>query len=243
MSQLLVNRSAIITGGGQGLGLAIASAFAANGAKSLLVGRDEAKLDKGVEHVQGMGGIATSMACDLTESGTADNVVARALDEFNGLDILVNSAGVFLWKDFLQVSEDGWRSTIETNLSAPFFLSQAAARAMIELERGGSIVNIASIHGTVADPNLVPHCASKSGLISISQAMANALRPMGIRVNAVSPGAIAPDTVDTQGSAPSEKVTQADVANVVAYLASDFARSVTGANVETFGSTHVAIRA
>jgi NAD(P)-dependent dehydrogenase (short-subunit alcohol dehydrogenase family) len=113
---------------------------------------------------------------------------------------------------------------------------------MIEQGRGGSIINITSIHGTVGDPNVVAHCASKFGLEGLTQASAEALREYDIRVNAIAPGAIEEDSGDRRGESPQRKVTQADVATLVVYLASDLGRSVTGATLQAFGSTRKVIK-
>jgi NAD(P)-dependent dehydrogenase (short-subunit alcohol dehydrogenase family) len=243
MSKLLAEKVAIVTGGGKGLGSAIGLALAVDGAKVLLVSRDDDALRSSEAKVREYGGTATVLATDLTAPDAAQSVVARALDEFGGLDILVNCAGVFTWKRFFDLSSDDWDTTIATNLTAPFFLSREAARAMVEQGRGGCIVNIASIHGLVGDPNVVPHCASKAGLIGMTKAMAEALREDNIRVNAIAPGAIEPNTEAKRGESTREKVTQSDVASLAAYLASDLSRSVTGAVIEAYGSTRTVIKA
>jgi NAD(P)-dependent dehydrogenase (short-subunit alcohol dehydrogenase family) len=135
-----------------------------------------------------------------------------------------------------------WDQTLATNLSAPFFLTQAAARAMVGQGRGGAIVNIGSIHGSVGDPNVVAHCASKFGLVGLTRAAAEALREFDIRVNALAPGAIEPNSPGRRGESLAHKVTEADVATLVVYLASDLARSITGAVIDMFGSTRTVIK-
>ncbi|HLU48466.1 MAG TPA: SDR family oxidoreductase, partial [Planctomycetota bacterium] len=158
------------------------------------------------------------------------------------VDILVNAAGVFVWRKFLDVGAEEWHRTIDTNLSAPFFLTQEASRAMADQGRGGSIINITSIHGSIGDPHVVPHCAAKFGLVGLTKATAEALRAHHIRVNAIAPGAIEPDSASRRGETPNRKVTQADIATLVVYLASDLARTITGAVIDMYGSTHTVIR-
>jgi glucose 1-dehydrogenase/3-oxoacyl-[acyl-carrier protein] reductase len=158
------------------------------------------------------------------------------------VDILVNCAGSFLWKPFLEMTGEEWQSVVDTNLSAAFHTTQSTARLLIDQERGGAIVNIASIHGSIADPNVVAQCASKAGLIGLTKATAEALRPFDIRVNAVSPGSIDPDSAHRRGESPRKRVTQADVASLVTYLVSDLSRSLTGVVIDAFGGTRTVIK-
>jgi NAD(P)-dependent dehydrogenase (short-subunit alcohol dehydrogenase family) len=241
--KLLEDRAALVTGASRGLGLAVATALAVDGARVLLVARSEERLARAAASVREHGGLAFTAAADLSLPGAHAPLVETTLRELGGLDILVNCAGVFVWKTFLDLTEEDWRRTIETNLTATFLLSQAAARAMVEQGRGGAIINIASIHGLVGDPNVAAHCASKFGVVGLTRAMAESLREHDIRVNAVAPGSLAPDSAGRRGASPREKITHADVASLVVYLASDLSRSITGATVEAYGSTHTVIKA
>ena len=243
MNRLLEEKVAIVTGGGGGLGLAISSALAADGAKVLVVARSEENCTKVVGKIRERGGAADSLAADITASDAPAKVVAKAVSRFGRLDILVNCAGVFVWKKIFDLTQEDWTQTIATNLTAPFFLTQEAAKAMIEAGRGGAIINLTSIHGSVGDPNVVAQCASKFGLEGLTKAAAEALRDYDIRVNAVAPGSIEEDSVERRGGSPRSKVTQADIATLVVFLASDLARSVTGATVSAFGSTRTVIKA
>ena len=137
---------------------------------------------------------------------------------------------------------EDWDRTIATNLSAPFHLTRIAGKTMAGQGTGGSIVNIASIHAQVGDPNVIPHCASKFGLVGLTKATADALREHEIRVNAIAPGAIDPNSLDRRGAGPTQKVTQADIASLAVYLVSDLARAVTGSVIEMYGSTHSVIK-
>lgn len=243
MTKLLEDKTAIVSGASQGLGRAIALALAVDGAKVVLVARDEAKLQEAATEVRDAGGFVDVCVSDLRTAAAAAPVVDKALETFGGLDIVVNNAGVFVWKDFFDFTDDDWDRTLATNLSAPYFLSRRAAEVMVEQERGGSIVNIASIHGLVGDGNVVPHCASKAGLIGMTKAMAEALRQYDVRVNAIAPGSIEPDSAARRGGSPQEKVTQADLASLVAYLSSDLSRTITGSVIEAYGNTRSIIKA
>jgi NAD(P)-dependent dehydrogenase (short-subunit alcohol dehydrogenase family) len=246
MAKLLENKAAIVTGGSQGLGLAIATALGIDGARVLVVSRSEEKVRAAAEKVRHAGGEAAPLAADITRPGAAAAIVNAALSQFGRLDILVNSAGVLVWKKFFDLEADDWARTLATNLSAPFFLTQEAARAMAGGDtgggRGGSVVNIASIHSSFTDPHVVPQCASKTGLVGLTRACARALREFDIRVNAIAPGLIEPGSADRRGESPQRKVTQADVSTMAVYLSSDLARSISGAVIEMYGSTQSVIK-
>lgn len=242
MERLLENKVAIVTGAGRGLGAAVAAALSVDGARVLVVSRSEASARETMERVASLGGSSASWVGDLRAEGSADAVVEGALAAFGRVDILVNAAGVFLWKPFFEVAPAEWDEVLDVNLKAAFLLAQSAARAMADAGRGGAVVNISSIHGLYAEPNAVPQCVTKSGLIGLTKALAEALRPYDIRVNAIAPGSIAPDSAGERGDSPRKQVTEADVASLVVYLASDLARTITGSVIEVFGSTHAVIQ-
>lgn len=231
----LENQSVVVTGGAQGVGLSVARVCLREGAHVLLVGRTEDKLKNAVSELASLGRVEF-FASDITQPASASQIVEVAKAKFP-LHTLVNCAGVFVWKKFLDVKAEDWQRTMATNLSAPFFLSQAFAQELVAQKSPGCIVNISSIHAHVGDANVVPQCASKAGLVGMTQAIAEALRAFDIRVNAIAPGAIEPKSSVESGSSPQKKVTQADVAELVAYLASAKAQSITGSVFNVFGST------
>ncbi|MBN1441617.1 MAG: SDR family NAD(P)-dependent oxidoreductase [Planctomycetes bacterium] len=243
MARLLEDRVAIVTGASQGLGAAIAAALAVDGGRVLLVARREKELGEVAESVRRAGGIAAIAPQDITAPDAAPRIVDACLGEYGGLDILINCAGAFVWQKFFDLSPDDWNRTVATNLTAPFFLMQEAARVMATQSRGGAIVNIASIHAEIGDPNVVPQCASKSALLGLTASAAEALREYNIRVNAISPGAIEPSSAARRGESTLEKVTQADIATLVVYLCSDLARTTTGSVIDMYGSTRRIIKA
>ncbi len=241
MAKLLKNKIALVTGGGGGLGTSICLALAADGAKIVVAGRDQSKLDKTVAQARKLGALAEACSADVTDHDGPGRMVSETLSHFAGIDILINCAAVFVWKKFLEQSREDWETTVATNLGAPFFLTQAAARAMIAQGRGGTILNIASIHSRVGDGNLVGHCASKFGLVGLTHASAEALREFDIRVNGISPGMIAADSALRRGTSPREPITQRDVATLVVFMVSDLARTITGSIVDAYGATRDAI--
>lgn len=242
MTKLLEDKTALVTGGGGGLGLAICQALATDGARIVATGRDESKLANTVRQIREQGGLAEPISADLIDPDTPERLIRETVSHFGGLDILVNCAGVFVWKKFLDQSREDWDRTVATNLSAPFFMTQEAARVMIEQGRGGSILNIVSIHGKLGDGNTVSQCAAKSGLVGLTQATAEALREYNIRVNGLSPGMIAPDSASRRGASPQEAITQRDLATLTVLLVSDLARTITGTVVDAFGGTRGVIK-
>ncbi len=242
MTKLLDNKTALVTGGGGGLGVAICQALATDGARIVAVGRDESKIESTVRQVREQGGHAEAISADITDPDAPERLVNETVSHFGGIDILVNCAGVFIWKKFLDQTREDWDTTVATNLSAPFFLTQQVARVMIEQGRGGSILNIVSIHGKMGDGDTVSQCAAKSGLVGLTRATAEALREHDIRVNGLSPGMIAADSGARRGASPREAVTQRDLATLTVFLVSDLARTVTGTVVDAFGGTRSVIK-
>ena len=234
---MLSGKVVVITGGSQGLGFAIAKRFSKAGAKLVLAARSEDKLTAACK---GLG--ASACVLDLTAEDAPQKLIEHATSAHGRIDILVNSAGVFVWKKFLEMERADWTRTIETNLAAPFHLSQAVAKHMVEAGTQGSILNISSIHGSAPDAGVVPHCASKYGLNGLTQAMAEALREHGIRVNALAPGAIEPESSENESAGLAGKVTQSDIAKMAEFLVSDAAASTTGGVFPVYGSTRTAIK-
>ena len=243
MTGRLENKVAVITGGAGGLGLSVAQCFVQEGAKVVLLGRNEERLAKAKESVEAAGGQCLTVLANAAQPETIVSALKTAKDELGDLDILVNSAGVFIWKGFLDLEPEHWHNTIESNLSAAFFATQAFAKQAVAAERGGSVINISSIHGSVGDGGVVPHCASKFGLIGLTEASAEALRKSGVRVNCVSPGAIEPDSGDRSSETLKSQVTQGELAKMCVFLASDESGNLTGTNINAFGITRPVIAA
>lgn len=241
MTNMLTGKVAVVTGGGQSLGLAIATAFAAEGCNVLLVGRNPLTLQHALPQFAGLPGRAAVLRCDVTDLDASERIGAATDQHFGRWDALVNCAGTFVWKSLLDLSLEDWQSSLDTNLSAPFRLSQGLVRRLMATQQAGSIINIGSIHGLVGDANAVPQCASKFGLLGLTKALAEACREHNIRVNAINPGAIESDSPHRLSLTTDGRVTQADVAQLAVYLTSDQASFVTGAIVDAFGLTRPVI--
>jgi acetoin reductase-like protein len=242
----LGGKVAVVTGGGQGNGRAIALRLAQEGAAVLVTDLNLAGAQKVVDEISAAGGRASAFAMDVRNQEHANGMADAAVERFDGLDILVNNAGVGKIVPFLETTEADWDFMFDVNCKGLLWCSQAAARVMIERRRGGKIVNIASQAGRRGEAFVLAYCASKACVISMTMALA--LAPQKINVNAVAPGIV--DTpfweeVDKQfarlmdlpvgepkrraiASIPLGRIEQPeDVAGVVAFLSSSDADYIT----------------
>jgi 2-hydroxycyclohexanecarboxyl-CoA dehydrogenase len=238
------NRTVLVTGAGRGIGRSIALRFAEEGARVALVARTAPELEETARQVAAAGGRSVVLPADITTPGAADACVARTEKELGPLDVLVNNAGIFIWRPFLEVSPEDWDRVIATNLTAAAAFCRAALAGMAERRRG-RIVNVASIHGTRGDANVVAQSAAKFGLIGMTQALAREFRSHNIAVNAVCPGTVEnrkDEGVGVHAEPLAEKLWPRDVARAVLFLASDDAAGITGAALEIFGGTHLVIQ-
>jgi NAD(P)-dependent dehydrogenase (short-subunit alcohol dehydrogenase family) len=251
----LAGKSAIITGAGRGIGKATALMFAREGADLLVPDLDRASSEAVAGEIRALGRKGIPMQMDVTRMADIQRMVETVLRELGKIDILVNNAGITLVRDPLQLSEDDWDRTLTLNLKAVFFCSQAVAREMVK-RRAGVILNAASISGRSGKPLMVDYCASKFGVIGITQGLALALAKHGVRVNAVAPGIVDTDmwvSIDQEWSAMEGKPTGTmkqsrvaniplgrietpdDVAKLYTFLASDDASYVTGQTYNVCG--------
>jgi len=184
----LQDKVAVVTGAQQGIGMAIAQAFAKEGAAVVINYLDDhAAADEAVRYIVGAGGRAMAVAGDVSIAADVERMMAAA-DEFDGVSILVNNAGIFPRVDFLDMAETDWDRVHNINLKAGFFCAQAAARRMLAAGRSGAIINIASVAAYSGPPLGVHYAASKGGVIAMTRALAMALASDDIRVNAIAPG-------------------------------------------------------
>ncbi|MHA6324212.1 SDR family NAD(P)-dependent oxidoreductase [Roseivivax sp. CAU 1753] len=188
------DRAVIITGAAQGLGLACAERFLADGDRVFMVDLKEAELLAAVDR---LGSRAVAHVADLSVlDGTgATAIVAACVEAFGRCDVLINNAGVIVQADFVDFPEDGFDKTLAVNLKAPFLLGQAVARQMIAQGEGGAVINMSSVNAELAIPNTVAYACSKGGMKQLTAVMAVGLIPHGIRVNAIGPGTILTDMV------------------------------------------------
>ena len=239
----LQDRVALITGAAQGIGAACARRFAADGARVVLVDIDTAR---GEALASELGGLF--VCADVGDAAAVQRAVDAALAWGGRIDALVNNAGIFKAAPFLEVSEADFDEVLRINLKGAFLMGQAVARAMVAVGTRGAIVNMSSVNGVMAIPSIASYNVSKGGINQLTRVMALALADHGIRVNAVAPGTIATELAaqavltseDARqrilGRTPMKRLGQPEeIAEVVAWLASDAASYLTGEIVTADG--------
>ena len=231
----LEGRVCIVTGGAQGIGEACIRRFACENARVVIADIDDVR---GTALAAEVGGLYVH--CDVGDKAQVDALVAQTMAAYGGMDVLVNNAGIFKAADFLEVTEADFDAVLRINLKGSFLVGQAVAREMAEKGRG-SIINMSSVNGVLAIPNIASYNVSKGGINQLTRVMALALADKGIRVNAVAPGTIATElaakAVLTSDEAKAKILSRtplkrlglpAEIADTVAYLARDAASYITG---------------
>lgn len=233
-------KTALVTGGAQGIGLAICEKLAADGFDIALADVNEAGATAAAEKLaERCAGKITvrPYAADVTDSASAEKTVAAVVSDFDRLDVLVNNAGVTMDGLLIRMSDEAFQTVLKVNLTGAFFMLRAAAKVMLKA-RTGAVVNIASVVGVIGNAGQANYSASKAGLIGLTKTAARELASRGVRVNAVAPGfietAMTAKLNDEQkgklmAEVPLKRMGRpADVAEAVAFLASDAAAYTTG---------------
>jgi 3-oxoacyl-[acyl-carrier protein] reductase len=247
----LTDRTAIVTGGGQGIGKGICLALAQAGANIVVVDLNHSTAEATAREIEALGRKALAIRADVRNREQIEAMVRQAVEVFGNIDILVNNAGGIGPEHFvaaMEISELTWDDVINNNLKSVFLCSQAVAKSMIE-QKKGTIVNIASVAAFVGHPFCVPYGVSKAGVVNLTQTMANILGPHNIRVNAVAPGSISTETREViyalhpelarlrQEAIPlGRQGTIEEVAWVVAFLASDASAYISGQVIRIDGA-------
>ena len=240
----LRGKVALVTGAGQGIGLACARALAREGASVMLAERDEAAGAAAAKSLSEAHHPAAFVRCDVSRKVEMDAAVAEAVKAFGRLDILVANAGIVHAAEFLDLEEADFDRVLAVNLKGMFLAGQAAARQMVKQGSGGAIVNMSSVNAILAIPNQVPYVVSKGGINQLTKVMAMSLAPHGIRVNAIGPGTILTELAKTAvlGNREAERRILSrtpmgrmgepeEVASVAVFLASDEASYLTGQTI------------
>jgi 3-oxoacyl-[acyl-carrier protein] reductase len=225
----LKDKVAIITGGGRGIGKAVALAYAREGANLALCARTGAELEQTVEELHALKAAAEGWTCDVTLEEGVKEFVANTYKKFGRIDVLVNNAGVMTRPvPMTELDVKKWDYTIAVNLRGPFLVTQAVLPIM-QKQKSGSIISVSSMIGRGAYANFLAYATSKWGLEGFTQTLAAEARSSNIRVNSVEPGYVATKLTGYSGSAP-ESVTE-----VFVYLASDESKGVTAKMLSSSG--------
>jgi NAD(P)-dependent dehydrogenase (short-subunit alcohol dehydrogenase family) len=241
MKVSLEGRTAIVTGGGTGLGLGYAQALADSGAAVAVTGRRPGPLEECVAAIEKSGGKALAVPCDQRSREEVDAAVQKVVDWGDKVDILVNNAGVYPPAPFIAVEEDQWMDVMDININGPFRFSQACARIMSQ-HNWGRIINILSPSAILGFAMVAAYGTSKGALASMTRTMAAELGAMGITVNSLTPGVSATETfvgiysqvgVDmmSKGLPVARACENEDTTGALLLLASDAGSYITGANI------------
>jgi 3-oxoacyl-[acyl-carrier protein] reductase len=241
----LSGKVALVTGAARGIGAAIALRLASHGAAVAVNYAGSAAAAQAIaDRIVSTGGRALALQADVGDSGAASGLVEVTIAELGGLHIVVNNAGITRDGLLMRMSDADWSAVIDTNLTGVFNVTRAASRHLMK-QRSGSIINIASVVGLAGNVGQANYAAAKAGVIGLTKAVAKELAPRGVRVNAIAPGFIETDmTASLSEAVRAATLSQIalghfgaadDVANAVAFLASDDAGYITGTTLAIDG--------
>jgi NAD(P)-dependent dehydrogenase (short-subunit alcohol dehydrogenase family) len=243
------NKLAIVTGGGSGIGLAIAEKFVQANIRTVVIGRDEKKLAHTKEK---LGALCEIINYDLNTLSGLPKLVEQITSSYGNIDILVNNAGINMKKSFTDVTDEEFQQILLTNVTAIFSLSREVVKQMINRSVKGSIINISSMASQYGLPKVIAYTASKSAIEGMTRAMATELSPEGIRINCIAPGFIATDmSAKALNNDPERKNkvmgrtpmgylgSPADIGDAALFLASDAAKYITGVVLPVDGGNSI----
>jgi len=244
----LAARTAVVTGGTRGIGLAIARALAEDGASVVVSGRDAGRLESAVKELETCGASVLGVVADQSKREDCDRLVDAAKERFGRIDVLVNNAGITRDQLLVRMKDDDWDQVLDTNLRGVFLMTRAVAKSMMR-QKSGRIINITSMAGAIGNPGQVNYSAAKAGVIGLTKAAARELAHWNILVNAVAPGLIETDMAATIPAEAREALIQQvplkrigaarEVAEVVRFLAGDGAAYVTGQTIHVNGGLYM----
>lgn len=231
-------QTSIITGASQGIGRVVAQQFASEGADVVVCSREQERVDSVAEAInEQQGGKAIAVECDIRDRDAVEALVETTVEEFDGLDTLINNAGASFVAPFEEISENGWETIVDINLHGTYNCTQVAGEHMRE-DGGGTVINLASVAGERGSPLMTPYGAAKAGVINLTRSLAFEWAAYDIRINCISPGIIATPGVESQMGMAAEDIDRssvqrrigksAEVADLAQFLASPASSYVVG---------------
>lgn len=244
----LKDKVAVITGSAQGIGLATAELFVAEGARVAVVDVDAAKADAAARSLDAGRSVCFGLACDVTKPADCDSVVKTVIEKWGRIDILVNNAGVTKDNLVMRISEEDWNFVLDVNLKGTFNFTKAAIRPMMKA-RYGKIVNLSSVVGLEGAAGQANYAASKGGVIAMTKSIAREFASRGINANAVAPGFIRTRLTDAIPEEAKKKLLErillgrvgepVDIARAILFLSSDEASYITGHVLSVNGGVYM----
>lgn len=247
------NKAVLVTGASSGIGRATATAFATQGAGVALVARRAAELERFASELRGQGHRAVAIRTDITNDEACAAAVSQAVSQFGKLDVLVNAAGIIGTGSIETTTREAWHRMMQINVDGVFYMMQAAVPHLATT--CGTIINVSSVTGLRAFPNILAYCVSKAALDQLTRCAALELAPKGIRVNAVNPGVVVTNLHRSSGmdeeryaaflehsktTHPMGRVgSPEEIAEAILFLASERAGWITGATLSIDGGRHL----
>jgi NAD(P)-dependent dehydrogenase (short-subunit alcohol dehydrogenase family) len=240
----------IVTGSSSGIGKSIAERFAADGANVVVCSREQENVDpvaEGIDEQDG-GGQALAVECDVRDRDAVDALVDATVEEFGTVDCLINNAGASFMASFDDISENGWNTILDINLTGTFHCTQAAGRVMKE-DGGGSVINLSSVAGQQGSPFMSHYGAAKAGVVNLTTTLAYEWASDDVRVNCIAPGFVATPGVETQMGVSADNIDREEVerriglseeiADIAQFLASPAGSYVVGETITAQGVPQV----
>jgi len=243
MSRFNVSGTAIVTGGSKGIGRSVAESFVDDGADVVICSRTEEEVKATADEIGALG-----VACDVTDRDAVESLVETTVDEFGGVDVLVNNAGASFMSNFEGVTPNGWDRVVDINLGGTYNCTQAAGDHL--KDGNGSVVNLSSLAGVQGAPYMSHYGAAKAGIINLTRTLAYEWASDGVRVNCVAPGYVATPGVQAQMGVSADDIDRADpersvgepkeIADIVRFLASPASSFVVGETLLARGVPDIA---
>lgn len=238
---------AIVTGASSGIGRAIAERFAAGGARVVVCSREQGNVDPVVEEIEEAGGEALAVECDVTSREAVEALVEATVEEFGGIDCLVNNAGASFMAGFDDISENGWQTIVDINLHGSYHCTQAAGEHL--KDGGGTVINLSSVAGQRGSPYMSHYGAAKAGVINLTTTLAAEWAGDDVRVNCIAPGFVATPGVESQMGVSANDIDRSaverriglseEIADIAQFLASPASSYVVGETITAGGVPRV----